>query len=318
MRIRIARTEEYCLVRDFYYELIDHIEELEYRPGWMKGIYPEDCYLEESISRGELFIGLQGDKIVSAMIVNTEGNESYASGKWLTDCASGEYMVIHALGVIPSYTRKGYAKEMVLYAIRYARETEMKSIRLDVLSGNVSAEKLYVSVGFEETDRIQMYYEDTGWTEFILYEYELNRFEVLRAEEEWQRTGAYSVRIEGMNRQHHISLREEFDEYDGDGTRYIVLLDHGYPVATCRFYEKSEHCVTMGRVVVLPEYRAKHLGSRVIREAERWISELGYREIYLESRVNAVRFYGKNGFDVLDDTVVETGVFDCIRMKKMV
>ena len=49
--------------------------------------------------------------------------------------------------------------------------------------------------------------------------------EVLRAGDEWARAGAYSVRTQGMNRQHHISLREEFDEHDGDGTRYIVLLD---------------------------------------------------------------------------------------------
>ena len=44
----------------------------------------------------------------------------------------------------------------------------------------------------------------------------MNSLKVMRAEEEWQRAGAYSVRIEGMNRQYHISLREEFDEHDGD------------------------------------------------------------------------------------------------------
>ena len=77
--------------------------------------------------------------------------------------------------------------------------------------------------------------------------------EILRATEEWQRAGAYSVRIQGMNRQHHIPLREEFDEHDADGTRYIVILDDGYPVATCRFYEDSAQSVTLGRVVVLPE-----------------------------------------------------------------
>ena len=70
--------------------------------------------------------------------------------------------------------------------------------------------------------------------------------EVLRAGEEWARAGAYSVRIQGMNRQHHISLREEFDEHDGDGTRYIVLLDEGYPVATCRFYELDRERVMEG------------------------------------------------------------------------
>ena len=60
--------------------------------------------------------------------------------------------------------------------------------------------------------------------------------EVMRAEAEWQRAGAYLVIIEGMNRQHHISLREEVDKHDCDGIRYIVMLDEGYPVAACRFY----------------------------------------------------------------------------------
>ena len=56
---------------------------------------------------------------------------------------------------------------------------------------------------------------------------------VLRATEEWQRAGAYSVHIQGMNRQHHISLRDEFDEHDCDGTKFIVLLDEEYPSYFC-------------------------------------------------------------------------------------
>ena len=59
----------------------------------------------------------------------------------------------------------------------------------------------------------------------------ISEIEVLRATEEWQRAGAYAVRVQGMNRQYHISLREEFDGHDCDGTRYIVLLDDGYDVA---------------------------------------------------------------------------------------
>lgn len=139
---------------------------------------------------------------------------------------------------------------------------------------------------------------------------------VLRAEEEWQRAGAYSVRIEGMNRQHHISLREEFDEHDGEGTRYIVLLDELYPVATCRFYELDEKRVMIGRVVVLPEYRGKGLGCRVITEAEKWITELGYEKICIESRVEVKAFYEKLGYHMVQSDVVKSGVFDCIRMEK--
>ncbi len=143
------------------------------------------------------------------------------------------------------------------------------------------------------------------------------KMEVLRAESEWQRAGAYSVRIQGMNRQHHISLREEFDEHDKEGTKYIVLLDDGYPVATCRFYETSPKTVTIGRVVVLPDYRGKGLGRQVIREAERWIRELKYREIEIESRTEAIRFYEKLGYRIVDDTIVKSGVFACVRMNKM-
>ena len=144
------------------------------------------------------------------------------------------------------------------------------------------------------------------------------KIEVLRAESEWQRAGAYSVRIQGMNRQHHIPLREEFDEHDGDGTRYIVLLDDGYPVATCRFYEIGAESAVLGRVVVLPEYRGRGLGRRVVAEAERWIGELGFRKVVIDSRTVAVPFYEKLGYASVDGDVVRSGSFDCIRMRKII
>ena len=141
--------------------------------------------------------------------------------------------------------------------------------------------------------------------------------EVLRAEAEWQRAGAYSVRIEGMNRQHHISLREEFDEHDCEGTKYIVLLDDGYPVATCRFYDDGEGAVTLGRVVVLPEYRGQKLGSLVVTEAEKWARELGKKEVKIDSRLEAIDFYEKLGYKHVDDSVIKSGNFDCVKMNKI-
>ena len=88
---------------------------------------------------------------------------------------------------------------------------------------------------------------------------------VLRAEELWQQAGAYYVRIQAMARQYHITLREEFDEYDSPEAKYIVLLDDEFPVATCRLYELSGEpvpTVMLGRVVVLPEYRKQGLGPK--------------------------------------------------------
>lgn len=148
------------------------------------------------------------------------------------------------------------------------------------------------------------------------------QIEVLRGQEEWQRAGAYSVRIEGMNRQHHIPLREEFDEHDCEGTRYIVLLDDGYPVATCRFYEPADlrggdAGVVLGRVVVLPGYRGKGLGRMVVTEAEKWITELGYHEIIIDSRINAVDFYKKLGYKLISKKKKNSGTFECVGMHKL-
>lgn len=144
----------------------------------------------------------------------------------------------------------------------------------------------------------------------------MRNLEVIRAQETWQQACAYSVRIQGMDKQYHISLREEFDEHDGADSKYIVLADEGYPIATCRFYELDKQSVLIGRVVVLPEYRGKELGRRVISEAEKWIRELDYKDIYLDSRVVAVGFYEKLGYAAVDNKIIQSWKFDCRRMHK--
>ena len=45
--------------------------------------------------------------------------------------------------------------------------------------------------------------------------------QVIRATETWQQAGAYYVRIQGMARQHGITLRREFDEHDTPDTKFI-------------------------------------------------------------------------------------------------
>ena len=139
---------------------------------------------------------------------------------------------------------------------------------------------------------------------------------VLRATETWQQAGAYYVRIQAMARQYHITLREEFDAHDGPDTKYIVLLDGDFPVATCRLYDLGGGRVMLGRVVVLPEYRGRGLGRRVVAEAEQWARELGFETAVLESRDVAVGFYEKLGYTADRSRVIHGGTFPCIPMEK--
>ncbi|MEZ7589286.1 GNAT family N-acetyltransferase [Veillonella atypica] len=135
-----------------------------------KRFYPEPEFLLSSISKGELFVGLINNQIMAAMIINHESNEGYNNFNWSTNANEDEVIGIHALGVHPEYAGHGYAKQLVRFAIAYAKQNHQKAIRLDVLKGNVPAEKLYSSMGFKYLHTLPMYYEDTGLTDYELYE----------------------------------------------------------------------------------------------------------------------------------------------------
>lgn len=140
--------------------------------------------------------------------------------------------------------------------------------------------------------------------------------EIIRATKLAEQAGAYYVRIQAMAQKHQIPLHVEFDEHDTPATKYIVLVDEYLPVATCRLYAIDDECVMLGRIVVLPEYRHKGLGTLVVRESEMWAKELGYRNAIVESRDNKIPFYESMGYvaDYSQKIVGET--FICYRMKK--
>jgi len=172
MKIRLAEKNEYESVRGFYHSLISEMKSLKskYLPGWEIDVYPSSDYLRNSIDQNELYIGEQNGQTVSCMIMNHDCNEGYQRFDWPTAALPGEITVIHALGVHPNFAGNGYAGEMVRKAITIARENKQKVIRLDVLKGNLPAEKLYEKHGFTKCATIQMFYEDTGWTDYELYE----------------------------------------------------------------------------------------------------------------------------------------------------
>ena len=144
---------------------------------------------------------------------------------------------------------------------------------------------------------------------------ELPGFSVIRATETWQQAGAYYVRIQAMAKKHQIPLRQEFDEHDTPDTKYIVVTDNGFPIATARMYPLDAHSVMIGRVVVLPEYRRMGIGTMVVNACEKWAEELGYSRAVVESRENKVAFYEQMLYEVRGEAV-EGETFRCIRMEK--
>lgn len=173
LHIRRARTEEYGAVWDFYARLIDEMAEAEYRPGWQKGVYPTAEFLRRSIGNGELYLGLCQGELAAVMVVNHQCTQGYETIPWRVQALPEEVAVVHALGVLPSYHGRGIAKEMVQGALQIARESGQKVVRLDVLGTNLPAQNLYLGMGFVYMGTLELFYEDTGLTDYLLYEYPL-------------------------------------------------------------------------------------------------------------------------------------------------
>ncbi len=113
-------------VRAFYDDLTGAMADAPYPPGWRKGVYPTQAFLDASIVHGELFLA-ELDGVLAGCVVQ--------------------------------------------YAIGTARAQGCRALRLDVLGGNVPAERLYTGQGFARRGTVRMFYPDTGWTDYGLYEY---------------------------------------------------------------------------------------------------------------------------------------------------
>ena len=139
--------------------------------------------------------------------------------------------------------------------------------------------------------------------------------EIIRAIETWQRAGAYYVRIQAMAKKHRIPLFQEFDEHDAPETKYIVVTDKGFPIATARMYPLDAHSMMIGRVVVLNEYRRQGIGTMVVNACEEWAEEMYYSKTVVESRDNKTAFYEEMGYEIKGN-FIEGDTFRCIRMEK--
>lgn len=169
--MQAARTEEFTEIRSFYWNLIDQMDTD--KIGWKKGIYPTDAFLTESLQKGELYTLRENGVLCACVILNEEYNEGYNGLPWCISCKADEVWIPHALAVDPSIQGKGIGRRLMAEIRQAAKQKGKKVIRLDILGTNERAEHLYTGVGFRFVAAKEMFYEDTGWTEYKMFELDL-------------------------------------------------------------------------------------------------------------------------------------------------
>ena len=128
--------------------------------------YPTEAAFIKDISRSELYVLLDGDRIIGMITITTLIDEEYKPVKWLTKNANSVY--IHRLAVHPKYQGKGNARRLMDYAEKYAVQRGFDSVRLDTFSKNSRNQRFYEERGYVRLEDV--YFQNQSEDPFHCYE----------------------------------------------------------------------------------------------------------------------------------------------------
>lgn len=176
MRFQKANQSDFLAIQKFYWDVIEHIHKSNINNenlGWEKGIYPSDEFLHNSLANGELYTLTENDTLCACVILNSKYNEGYRDCPWSIVCSDNDVLIPHTLAVNPKMQGKGIGKIVVKNILAIAKSENKKAVRLDVLGACKAAERLYISCRFQFVAAKNMFYEDTGRTEYKMFEFNL-------------------------------------------------------------------------------------------------------------------------------------------------
>lgn len=92
-------------------------------------------------------------------------------------------------------------------------------------------------------------------------------------------------------------FENEFDDIDKAASHIVMYSENEEPIATCRIFEGSEkNEFIFGRLAVILPYRGMNIGTRMIREAEKFVLKKGGTAISLHAQCRVKSFYEKLGY----------------------
>jgi len=172
--MEIVKAIEFDLemLRDVYTSISNETPFMERRAFWVYGDYPNDEMITKYIAGDCMYYALMDGKVCGAFALPNQGKDEYEI-KWGNDIKEDEASVIHLFGLLPEYQGKGLAKEMLKSAIGIAKKKKKKCVRLDAISTNIEAIRVYEAFGFQMKGKSKWDIGLPELTNFNLYEYEL-------------------------------------------------------------------------------------------------------------------------------------------------
>ena len=150
MELFQAGEQDFLGLQEFYKNLIAKTPGMRQYCPWEYGVYPTDALLREHIANGDLYYMERNGVILSALVLLPYQEENYTwDNPWGAALEDDQVATVHMLGVNPEIQGQGIAHQAVKAAIQKARKMGKKAVRLDALSCNLPAQKLYRQPGVD-------------------------------------------------------------------------------------------------------------------------------------------------------------------------
>ena len=172
IRLRTAKPKEAERILKFYQNTIDSIKETEFKPKWNE-YYPDLEYLQTGIEKQELYVCTKNNNIIASVVLNNGFNPEYENVNWIADAKPNETVVIHTFAIASNFMGNGIGKEIFNQIKTKSLENNKKTIRIDIIDGNLGAQKVFEKFGFEYIGSTEIFHEAVGLEKFHLYEHVL-------------------------------------------------------------------------------------------------------------------------------------------------
>jgi GNAT superfamily N-acetyltransferase len=118
------------------------------------------------------------------------------------------------------------------------------------------------------------------------------------------------------------SFQSKYDEYNIVGlldTVVIGFIDN-VPAGCGCFKSFDRKTAEIKRMMVLPEFRGSGLATIILSELEKWAIEKDFSSALLQTGIkqpDAIRFYTRNGYNIIDNYGQYEGDDNSVCMKKI-
>jgi len=110
----------------------------------------------------------------------------------------------------------------------------------------------------------------------------------------------------------------EQDDLENDDFPIMVCEVDGIPIGIGRAHFISEDEAQIRSISVEEEWSGKGIGSIIIKELEKIVVAKGAKRIIIHARDNAVEFYKKNGYQIVERSYTLFGVITHSLMEKKI